>query len=522
MKKIGILAGLGLLITMLSSPVYPLSYQIDFNGEGGYDTSWEMSGGDRTRVAVWLDDYTCLPDDKLFGAQLYVAFDSNTLQVVEAFANDVTRGGPFEVSLSGFKEHKPGVYFLVASNFNYVTVLSSRILLGTIVLEATSSGSTTLKAANKLGMEGFDDGFVSDCDLKQNYPDDAMATITITGGGGDGDGNGGNGDRGSEGDAGEQFGGDSGANETPAEGNEGFSGRAGMVGADSDGAGPLSGRTMTTIPDVAEYQYPETDRNTVSQTGSGRRSSPQQSTEGRPSSQASGEIAVAPSTTTVKRPASPYAIVITPSALTINPGSVSKLSARTLFQGKEVEGTYDWKVVPASTIGSTIDKNGQFVAGINATSFNVEETIRVTDTRNGTDAETVFTITPQAQAADDCQLAINPASATLYPGDTFVFTGRALGEKCREGDYKWRVNTRIGSEITADGIYRAGRNSIGKETIDIVIVEDAVNATTAQSLVTVLLPEEAGSRGAESMQQPGKDDPAGRKFFPGVFLLVLG
>src|SRR4030042_1856611 len=121
MKKIGILGGLGLLLTLLSSPVFPLSYEIDFNGEGGYDTTWDMSVGDSLRVVIWLDDYTCLPDDKLFGAQLYVAFDSNKLQVVDAFANDVTHGGPFDVSLSGFREHKPGVYCLVSSNFNHVS-----------------------------------------------------------------------------------------------------------------------------------------------------------------------------------------------------------------------------------------------------------------------------------------------------------------------------------------------------------------------------------------------------------------
>ena len=200
---------------------------------------------------------------------------------------------------------------------------------------------------------------------------------------------------------------------------------------------------------------------------------------------------------------------------------MSRLNAKTLLQGKEVEGTYDWKIVPASSIGSTIDKNGQFVAGTNATGFNVEETIRVTDTKNGTDAEAVFAVAPQAGEAVECKLAINPSLVTLYPGDTVAFSVRSSGKKCEEGVYKWRVNTRIGSEITADGTYRAGRNSIGKETIDIVIVEDAVNGTTAQSLVTVLLPEEAGSRGAESMQQPGKEDPAGRKIFPGVFLLVL-
>jgi len=188
MKKIGMLIGLGILVTMLSSPVYPLSYQIDFNGEGGYDTSWDMSVGDRIRVAIWLDDYTCLPDDKLLGVQLYVQFDSNKLQTVEAFPNDVMHGGPFDRSLSGFLERKPGIYNLTASHFDYVRVSRDRILIGTIMLEAMSSGNTTIKAANKLGMDDFNDGFVADCSAdnlgnpspQSLYPDDAVAVISIS------------------------------------------------------------------------------------------------------------------------------------------------------------------------------------------------------------------------------------------------------------------------------------------------------------------------------------------------------
>lgn len=525
MKKIGMLIGLGLLVTMLSSPVYPLSYQIDFNGEGGYDTSWDMSVGDRIRVAIWLDDYTCLPDDKLLGVQLYVQFDSNKLQTVEAFPNDVMHGGPFDRSLSGFLERKPGIYNLTASHFDYVRVSRDRILIGTIMLEAISSGNTTIKAANKLGIDEFNDGFVADCSAdnlgnpspQSLYPDDAVATINLTGGSGDEDDDDGGSGRNERG-----YSDDYGGEAIPFDANEGSATGPGAVSTDADRAGPLSNRPLTTIPESFEEEPFDADRKSPAGNRTRNDSSPQQKKTGGAERRSETIDQGAPQpTTTIQQPTSPYRILITPSALTVDPGSVSRLNAKTLLQGKEVEGTYDWKIVPASSIGSTIDKNGQFVAGTNAVGFNVEETIRVTDTRNSTDAETVVTITPQAQAADDCQLAINPASVTLYPGETFVFTGRALGEKCREGEYEWRVNTRIGSDITADGTYRAGRNSIGKETIDIVIVEDAVNGTTAQSLVTVLLPEEAGSLGAESMQQPGKEDPAGRKIFPGVFLLVL-
>jgi len=519
MKKTAILGGLGLLLTLFSTPVFPLSYQIDFNGEGGYDTSWDMSVSDRIRVAIWLDDYTCLPEDKLFGTQLYVAFDSDKLQSVEAYANDVRHGGPFDVGFSGFIERKPGIYSLNTGHFDYVTVMRSRILLGTITLQGTSSGTVQLRAANSLGLEGYDDGKIADCDLKDQFPENAVATITITGG--SGDDNDDNRDRGTEEEEGSPYGEDSGATEASADGNEGASGRSGIGGADSDRAGPLSGRAMTTVPDLSEDRLSGEERNPVSQTGSGKRSSPQQQATGRADRKTAGETEAARSTTTVQAPLSAYRIIIAPSALTVNPGSVSRLSARTLFQGKEVEGAYDWKVFPASSIGSTIDKNGQFTAGSNASGVNVMETIQVTDTRNGTTAETVFTITAQPKAADACQLTISPSSAMLYPGDTVVFSGRSFGEKCREGAYKWRVNTRIGSEIAADGTYRAGKHSIGKETIDIIIMEDAANSMTEQALVTVLVPESVNAQEVESGQQDAKHDRAGKKVLTGGFVLVL-
>ena len=168
-----------LLLTLIAAPAFSLSYELDFNGDGVWDTNVSLSAGESVPVAIWLDGYSCPPDDLLFGAQLYFSFDVDKLQVVDAFANDTTHGGPFDPSLSGFRERESGIYFLIASNFNYVTVTGNSILLGTIILEGTSPGDTTIKAANELGLDGFNDGFVSDCDLKQLYPDDAIAVIAV-------------------------------------------------------------------------------------------------------------------------------------------------------------------------------------------------------------------------------------------------------------------------------------------------------------------------------------------------------
>lgn len=519
MKITGLLfCSLGVFLTLLAGPVFPLSYEIDFNGDGSYDGAWDMSVGDSIRVAIWLDDYTCLPDDKLFGTQLYVQFDSNKLQTVEAFSNDVRHGGPFDVGFSGFIERKPGIYNLTAAHFDYVRVDGDRILIGTIILEATSSGNTTIKAVNKLGIEGFDDGFVSDCELKQLFPDDAVATINLTGGSGDDDDDGGDGDRGSEGEERD----DSGGEAIPSNASEGSSVGPGMVSNDSDGARTLSNRPVTSIPELFAEESFDSEEERGTRTRTGEASSPRR----RQASSAAGPSEEQPriasqTTTSVKRPASPYQVLIIPSSLTVDGGGLSQLSAKTLFQGKEIEGTYDWKIVPASSIGSKIDKNGQFVAGINATGFDVEETIRVTDTKNGTDAETVFTVNPQLEESVECQLTVNPSLVTLYPGDTVAFSGRSSGKKCKEGVYKWRVNTRIGSEISSEGIYSAGNKSIGKETIDIIILEDDANGITAQSLVTVLLPQEVSGQAVESMQQPDKGTAVGKGMFPGIFFIVL-
>ena len=57
-----------------------------------------------------------------------------------------------------------------------------------------------------------------------------------------------------------------------------------------------------------------------------------------------------------------------------------QFSARTTDGGEKVEGTYSWEIVSGSTIGSTIDDDGLFAAGDNTTDFEIEETVKVTDT----------------------------------------------------------------------------------------------------------------------------------------------
>lgn len=181
MKKVVMILSVLFLSFMIAVPAFPLSYEFDFNGDEVWDDNLYLAIGRRLTVKVWLDDYACPPDDLLFGTQLYVQFDSNMLQTMEAFPNDVTHGGPFDRGFSGFVERKPNIYSLTVAHFDYVDVIGNKILLGTIILKAKSAGQTSIKAANQLGMDGFNDGFVSDCDLGQRFPNDAYAEISISG-----------------------------------------------------------------------------------------------------------------------------------------------------------------------------------------------------------------------------------------------------------------------------------------------------------------------------------------------------
>ena len=145
------------IVASLTVSAYPLTYRLPF-GER------EISVGDTISVTVKLADYSCddptkddVPVNGLFGVQLYFGFDPNKMRVVEAYAMDSDKGGPFDQGLCGFIEQKPGIYQLNVSKFDYYVVEAyDEVLLGVITLEATAGGDVVLKAANKLG-PGFDD-----------------------------------------------------------------------------------------------------------------------------------------------------------------------------------------------------------------------------------------------------------------------------------------------------------------------------------------------------------------------------
>ena len=95
MKRLQAIIVLQFLITFFAVPAFPLSYQLSFDKD-------ELSVGEIVTVEIWLDtsDYSCspadqnVPEDGLFGVQLYFQYDSDKIWVAQAYAN---ANGRFDV-----------------------------------------------------------------------------------------------------------------------------------------------------------------------------------------------------------------------------------------------------------------------------------------------------------------------------------------------------------------------------------------------------------------------------------------
>jgi len=219
---------------------------------------------------------------------------------------------------------------------------------------------------------------------------------------------------------------------------------------------------------------------------------------------------------------SPYKVVISPSSVTLDPGGMVQFSARTILDGGEAEGTYVWKIVSASPIGSTIDENGLLIAGNNITDSNVQETVWAIDTSHENNNATVkVTITIEKQHSAGCELSISPSSATIFSEDTIKFFSKNIGERCAEALYDWKINSKIGSQINANGLYTAGNNVSDDAAIDIIIINDTVNKTRTDAIVTVLSKEKAANAVPDPTQKPQQKSLAGRGPYSTVLIIVL-
>ena len=196
-------------------------------------------------------------------------------------------------------------------------------------------------------------------------------------------------------------------------------------------------------------------------------------------------------TTTTTTITSSYKVTISPSSATLDSDASLQFSVNTTYGGEEVGGTYTWEIVPESTIGSVIDGNGLFTAGANTTESVVEETVKVTDTEHENKSATAtVTIKIKEQPPPECEVKINPSSATVFSGDILPLTASTIGEECEPGDYEWSINTEIESVIDQEGNYTAGSNDTGSQVTDTITVVDHANGDISESAVIAVESEE--------------------------------
>jgi hypothetical protein len=202
-------------------------------------------------------------------------------------------------------------------------------------------------------------------------------------------------------------------------------------------------------------------------------------------------------------------LIVSPPRSVINSRGLLAFNAQTITGGREVQGKYKWEIQPPSVIGSAIDADGIFTAGINTSASPVQETIRVTDTSNKSISSTAtITIEGTKEPTEGCALLVTPSSAEIVPGNVISFTAAKLGKTCGEGSYQWKVSSKIGSSITEDGVYTAGVNRGKEAALDIIIVKDRIEDLSIDALVTVA-PAEPRTSAAESAPitadgRPGK------------------
>ncbi len=215
-------------------------------------------------------------------------------------------------------------------------------------------------------------------------------------------------------------------------------------------------------------------------------------------------------------------LIISPSLSVINSKGILALDAQTIAGGREVTGKYRWEIFPPSGIGSTIDADGIFTAGINASGSPVQETIRVTDTSNKSmSATATITIEGIKEPSEGCALLLTPSSAEISPGNVITFTAKKVGKTCAEGAYQWKVSSKIGSTITGAGLYTAGINRTNEESLDIIMIKDSRDNLSSDALVTVAPGDAFSPAGpADGGAVEGGTAKSGSPFFPGTLIAL--
>ena len=212
---------------------------------------------------------------------------------------------------------------------------------------------------------------------------------------------------------------------------------------------------------------------------------------------------------------------MSPTSVVLNSGDLISLKPQTINGSLKVEGNYRYRITPPSSIGSTVSNDGQFTAGTNTSSSDIDETIEVTDTANeNATATVVIVVAGRQQPSSGCELSISPLTATLSPENSIAFEAHNSGTECREGRYEWKVNSKIGSRINAQGFYQAGKHQGINPALDIIMVTDTINEVNADVIVTVLSETEAAADISSSPPNPKLTGVPGRETYPTILIIL--
>ncbi len=182
MKKRSMILSVLFIATLIAVPAFPLSYEIDVGQDGTFETGGAISlnVSESVTMDIYVDGYSCPPDDKLFGTLKYIYVDQSQVTVDNCFPYSVANGGVFDNDFSDCFEWEPNVYYLTTAAFAYVTVAGNQQKLGSMTLTCTAGGTFDLVVANDLTAYGYpddSDGYIADCNLASQYPADAILTV---------------------------------------------------------------------------------------------------------------------------------------------------------------------------------------------------------------------------------------------------------------------------------------------------------------------------------------------------------
>ncbi len=186
MKKLSILCGVLLVFGLMAGPAAAVQYFLDV-GQDGIDNGATVNIYNQSdiKIDLGIDGYACPPDDKLFGIQVYINFDSDLVQITDC---EINEAGGCDLALSGCDEQTPDtdVWLLICSNFSYLPGSISTFVAATFTVDAIDPSTappndTDMIMANDLTPQGYPqyfDGFTADCNLQNIYPDNAVVTLS--------------------------------------------------------------------------------------------------------------------------------------------------------------------------------------------------------------------------------------------------------------------------------------------------------------------------------------------------------